>query len=237
MYVRTFAFATIFAGLFMFGGGTRCEDNRPIGERNEKETVPLPAPRTAGTMSLEEALSIRRSIRAYSDEPLSLRETSQLLWAAQGITSPRGFRTAPSAGALYPMELYLVVSEVEGLTPGVHHYDPHEHTLRRTKEGNFRRRLADAALGQSAIRNAPLNLVVTAVYERTARKYGDRAVRYVRMEAGHVGQNLYLQATALGLGTVTIGAFYDERVKEVLGIEEEPLYIMPIGNPKSTTQR
>jgi len=232
MPIRTSVVAVMLAGWFMFGGVTRCEDNRPIGGRNEKETVSLPAPRTMGTTSLEEALSKRRSIRAYSNEPLSLRETSQLLWAAQGVTSPRGFRTAPSAGALYPMELYLVVSEVEGLTPGIYHYDPHEHALRRTKEGDFRGRLADAALGQSAIRNAPLSLVVPAVYERTARKYGDRAVRYVRMEAGHIAQNLYLQATALGLGTVTIGAFYDERVQEALGIEEEPLYIMPIGRLK-----
>ena len=229
MHIRTFAVAALFAGLSIFGGVTRCEDDRPAAERNETVMVTLPAPRTAGTTSLEEALSTRRSIRAYSDESLSLRETSQLLWAAQGITSPRGFRTAPSAGALYPMELYLVVSEVEELAPGIYHYDPHEHTLRRTKEGDFRTRLADAALGQSAIRDAPLNLVVTAMYERTARKYGDRAVRYVRMEAGHVGQNVCLQAAALGLGTVTIGAFYDERVQEALGIEEEPLYIMPIG--------
>ncbi|MGQ9632309.1 MAG: SagB/ThcOx family dehydrogenase [bacterium] len=193
------------------------------------EPIKLPPPRVRGDISLEEALSRRRSVREYSSLPLSLGEVSQILWSAQGITSPQGFRTAPSAGATYPMEVYLIASRVDGLRPGVYRYSPRDHTLTMVAEGNLGRNLADAALGQFPISEAAANLVIAAIYERTTQRYRERGIRYVHMEAGHIAQNVYLQAEVLGLGTVCIGAFYDERVKALLGIEADPLYIMPIG--------
>ncbi len=198
-------------------------------EEQVGEEVELPEPRHDSEFSLERAISKRRSIRAYQDEPLTLSEVSQLLWAAQGITDPRGFRTAPSAGALYPIELYLVVGNVEGLEKGVYKYDPHRHKLLKVADGDRRAELAGAALGQRWVREGAIDLVITAVYGRTTWRYGDRGIRYVQMEAGHVAQNVHLQATCLGLGTVPVGAFYDDEVKEILGLEEDPLYIMPVG--------
>ena len=191
--------------------------------------VRLPRARSKGTMSVEEALSRRRSVRTFGRGALSLEGVSQILWAAQGITSERGFRTAPSAGALYPLEVYLVASQVEGLEAGLYRYKPSQHALEMLRAGDLRKDLARAALRQGAISDAAANLVITAVYERTARRYGARAERYVRIEVGHVGQNVYLQVEALELGTVAIGAFHDESVKRLLGVEEDPLYIMPIG--------
>lgn len=197
-----------------------------IGER-----LKLPEPRHTSNTSLEEALSQRRSIRTYSGENLTIEEVSQLLWAAQGITSPWGGRTAPSAGALYPLELYVVVGDVGGIDKGVYRYKPEEHELEKVKDGDIRAELADAALGQECIRDAAIDIVFTAVYERTTVKYKDRGFRYVHMEAGHAAQNVYLQAVALDLGTVVIGAFVDSEVKNVANIQEQedPIYIMPVG--------
>jgi SagB-type dehydrogenase family enzyme len=180
-------------------------------------------------MALEEALQGRRSTRAYSDIEVDLNAISQLLWAAQGITDPHGYRTAPSAGALYPLELYLVTQE------GVFHYLPQEHAIEVTKAGDFRGPLHDAALRQDAVLKAPLVIVITAVYERTQVKYGpERSPRYVHLEAGHAAQNVLLQAVALGLGAVPIGAFYDTEVQNVMSLPEDhqPLYLIPIGHPE-----
>ena len=188
--------------------------------------INLPAPSSAGKMSLEEALQSRRSIRRYSDQPLSEQEISQLLWAAQGVTSPQGYRTAPSAGALYPLELYAVTQS------GVYHYDPARHTLGFVQEGDARRKLYEAALKQDPVLKAPLVIVITAVYERTEIKYGEeRGPRYVHLEAGHAAQNLLLQAVTLGLGAVPIGAFYDDRVQGALDLPADhmPLYLIPVG--------
>ena len=191
----------------------------------------LPNPKYDSNVSIEEALLKRRSIREYTRNPLNLQEISQLLWAAQGITDPRGFRTAPSAGALYPLEVYVVVGDVETLVKGIYQYRPQEHNLKKVLQGDRREELSAAALGQESVGSAALNIVITAVYERTTEKYGERGFRYVHMEAGHLAQNVYLQATALDLGTVTIGAFFDEQVIEVLNLSEneQPLYIMPVG--------
>jgi len=201
----------------------------------ETPTISLPAPRLKGEMSLEEAILKRRSRRDFGDSPLTLGEISQILWAAQGITDKTGLRAAPSAGALYPLDLYLVVGKqgVAGLGEGVYHYLPQSHSLEPTLEGDVRQTLARLSAGQMFIAEAPLSLLVTAEYERTTKKYGDRGVRYVHMEAGHVGQNVYLQAEALGLGTVTIGAFQDEEISQALDLPSghRPLYVMPIGQP------
>jgi SagB-type dehydrogenase family enzyme len=196
-----------------------------------KTIIALPAPEFDGSTSVEQALLERRSVREYRDEPLSLPEIGQLLWAAQGITSPSGKRTAPSAGALYPLELYLVAGDVEGLQVGVYKYIPHDHALKEITTGDKRSDLTNAALKQESILKAPAVIVLSAVYERTRVKYGDRGDRYVHMEIGFAAQNIYLQAESLELGTVFIGAFYDESVKKILEIpeEEQPLGIMPLG--------
>ena len=209
-----------------------------VGEEVVKagNIVLLPLPRLKGNMSLEESIAYRRSIREYLDKPLTLNQLSQLLWAAQGLTELKwGFRASPSAGATYPLEIYVVVAEngVEGLEPGIYHYDPYTHTIRLTRKGDFVDELYEACLRQPWVKEAPVNIVIVAEYERTTRVYGERGIRYVHMEVGHVGQNIYLEATALGLGTVAIGAFYDNQVREILGLPPNyhPLYVMPVGVP------
>lgn len=192
----------------------------------------LPAPRYSSGVSVEETLLRRRSIREYSGEALSLEQVSQLLWAAQGVTEPRwGFRTAPSAGATYPLEVYLVVKRggVKGLEPGIYHYLPHSHELELIRKGDYSRKLMAACLDQEWVGAAAVNIVLTAVFERTTRHYGERGVRYVYMEVGHVGENIYLQCVSLGLGCVVVGAFYDEDVKRILGVDEAPMYVIPVG--------
>ncbi len=220
---------TTLLSLSIFHGPTELiekEEQQDMGER-----IKLPEPCNTGNTSVETALSQRRSIRAYSGDTLTIKEVSQLLWSAQGITSPWGGRTAPSAGALYPLELYLVVGDVEGFDKGVYLYRPEEHELEKVTDGDIRAELADAALGQECIRDAAIDIVFTAVYERTTRKYGERGIRYAHMEAGHAAQNVYLQVVSLGLGTVVIGAFNDSKVKNVMNVgeRENPLYIMPVG--------
>lgn len=193
--------------------------------------IKLPSPRYNSGVSIEQALLKRRSVRKYKAEPLTIAEVSQLLWSAQGITNPSGFRTAPSAGALYPLEVYLVVGEVKGLSQGIYKYLPRQHELLKIKDGDARRELAIAALGQSWVKDAAVDIVFAAVYERVTRKYGKRGIRYVHMEVGHAAENVYLQAVSLKLGTVVVGAFEDEKVKRILNMaeSEQPLYIMPIG--------
>ncbi|MEN2984635.1 MAG: SagB/ThcOx family dehydrogenase [Dictyoglomaceae bacterium] len=198
----------------------------------ETRIIKLPEPRYKGNISVEEALLRRRSIRSYKDEALSLKEISQILWSAQGITDKRtGFRTAPSAGALYPLEIYLVAGKVKDLEPGVYKYKPETHEIILVLKEDKRNDLYISALRQEWIKNAPIVVVISAVFERTTVKYGERGIRYVYMEAGHCSQNIYLQCVSLNLGTVAIGAFYDEEVKRVLNLQknESPLYLMPIG--------
>ena len=192
----------------------------------------LPAVATIGQRSLEEALFSRRSIRHFARLPITLSAISQLAWAATGATA-YGCRTIPSAGALYPLVVYVVAGNVEGLGAGVYRYHVAGHVLERTLSRDCRVSLCAAALGQDFIREAPASLVIAAAYTRTSEKYGSRGARYVLMEAGHAGQNVYLQAAALGLGTVAVGAFEDEQVQQVLRLSKEthPLYIMPAGSP------
>lgn len=199
-----------------------------------QQTIELPAPQLKGTGSLSAALQARRSVRSYSKEPLTLAEVAQLAWAAQGITSDQGYRTAPSAGALYPLELYLVASRVSGLAPGLYHYQPVQHALQQLGTDNLQLPLALAAYNQGALRRAAAVFVITGIKQRTARKYGKRAERYVYIEAGHAGQNLLLQATALGLGSVIIGAFSDGPVGSLLGLEEgeQPISLLVVGSAK-----
>lgn len=204
------------------------------GEKSDRVVIDLPEPRRSGEMAVEQALASRRSIRSFAQTPLRIAAVGQLLWAAQGINDSRGLRTAPSAGALYPLEIHLVAGTVTDLAPGVYRYEPAPHRLVRTEPGDRRAQVARAASGQAWIAEAPAVLVLTGVHARSARKYGDRAWRYVHMEVGHAAQNVYLQAVALGLGTTMVGAFQDEHVARALGLpaEERPLGLLPLGRPR-----
>lgn len=194
--------------------------------------IKLPKPQFRSETSIEEALLRRRSIRTYKKDPLQVSEISQLLWAAQGITSKDGeLRTAPSAGALYPIEIYVVCGNINSIPAGVFHYLPRDHSLDQVIAGNKLKSLDSAALSQGAIDRSAAVILITAEYSKTTEKYYGRGNRYVHMEAGHVAQNIYLQAISLKIGTVVIGAFTDSEVKKVLQIPqlEEPLYLMPLG--------
>jgi SagB-type dehydrogenase family enzyme len=196
------------------------------------DALPLPEPAYDGDVSVEAALRERRSVRDYAARPLTLAEVGQLLWAAQGITGDnQRYRTAPSAGALYPLELYVVAGDVRDLDPGVYRYRPAGHALEPIAGGDVRPALAGAALEQTWVEEGAVVLVVAGVYERTTQKYGERGRQYVHMEAGHAAQNVYLQAAALELGTVAVGAFRDDEVQRVVGLapDEVPLYLLPVG--------
>lgn len=218
-----------------------CEEKKEVAIVSPTPSPPgaisLPDPHLKGELPLEEAVLKRRSRREFEHSPLTLEQVSQTLWAAQGITEEGGLRAAPSAGALYPLDIYLVTGReaVEGLAEGVYHYLPQGHSLELVLEGDVRQSLARYSVEQMFIAEAPVSLVITGEYERTTQKYGDRGVRYVHMEAGHLAENVYLQVAALGLGTVTVGAFEDTRISRLLDLPSgyEPLYVMPIGHPKA----
>jgi len=210
----------VAAGEWTMGAGTAVPA-RP-------EVMKLSEPALVGTVSVEEAIAKRRSVRSFSDEALTMEQLSQLVWAAQGMTDKtRGLRAAPSAGALYPLEVYVVTKEA------VRKYLPAEHALRKVKDGDMRQGLSMAALNQESVAQAPAALVITAVYRRTAAKYEDRAERYVHIEAGAAAENVFLQAAAMGLGSVAVGAFVDTQVQRVIGCEgnENPLLVIPVGKP------
>ena len=193
--------------------------------------VKLPEPDAAGRSHIEELIAKRRSIRKYADRELSEPVISRFLWAAQGISSKEGFRTSPSAGALYPLEIHVIAGKGSGLEPGIYRYIPEEHTLIQEIAGDVREILSKAALSQPMIKNAHASIVISAVYPRITGKYGKRGIRYTHMEAGHSAQNVCLLGVELGIGTCSIGAFEDEEVKKVLKLsaDEEPLYILPLG--------
>ncbi|MEF8775307.1 MAG: SagB/ThcOx family dehydrogenase [Haloarculaceae archaeon] len=213
-----------------------------VGTRDDEiaweagDVVALPTPRDGDDVSVEGAIADRRSRREYADAPLELSELGQLCWAAQGITDQgTDARAAPSAGALYPLELYVVVGEpgVTGLKSGVYRYRPATHDLARGENDVSQSDLKEAAVDQDHVEDAPVDLVIAAVDTRTTGTYGQRGrSRYVPMEAGHASENVYLQAEALGLATVTVGAFADDRVLDVLGADpdQRPLYILPVGH-------
>jgi SagB-type dehydrogenase family enzyme len=237
-YIRPgFIIAAVFAlvlvsgcaGIQILPGG----DSTPAPSETPEGAVALPEPSFKGNISVEEALKERRSVRVYAEVPLALTDLGQVLWAAQGVTDERGHRTAPSAGPLYPLEVYVVAGDVAGLEPGVYHYRPGEHLLIQTAGGDQRAALQAAAVDQAPVGSAPATVVIAAVPDRTTGDFGDRGMRYVFMEAGHAAENVFLQAQAINLGTVTIGSFDDGEVREVLGLPENttPLYLMPVGRP------
>ncbi len=199
----------------------------------DAERISLPDPHGYQGLSLEETVETRRSVRDYSDEPLSREELSRLLHAAQGITEHRwGLRAAPSAGALYPIEVYAVVHDVTGLEPGVYHYAVEEHGLELLQAGDFRAAMVRAGVGQAFLGQAGVCFVLSAIFQRTRWKYRERTYRYVLLEAGHIGQNLYLAATSMGLGDCAVGAFLDDDLNDLLGLdgkEEAALYVITVG--------
>jgi len=220
---------------------SRTVGNNDTLTRTEESQVVyiLPMAKTDGDMSVERALANRRSRRNFQDEAITVEQLSQILWAAYGITLPRpdvpnlrgGLRTTPSAGATFPLEIYVVIGNVEGIEPGVYRYISEEHKIVRVVDGDVRAALSDAALGQRSVRDAPATVVHAGVFERITGIYGERGIMYTHIEVGHSAQNVYLQAEALGLGTVAVGAFTDSQVAEILNLpeNEEPLYLMPIG--------
>jgi SagB-type dehydrogenase family enzyme len=203
---------------------------------NPLSRIELPPPLQAEGKGIWSTLRERESIRDYEQESLSLEKVSQLLWASQGITRERGewqFRTSPSAGALYPIETYLAVNRVEELTAGLYHYEVRHHRLAFLREEPLiGAALTRAALGQMMFQKASVILIWTAVVSRSVRKYGERAYRYIYMDAGHVAQNLYLAATALDLASCAVGAFFDDEVNKVLdldGRDETAIYMATVG--------
>jgi SagB-type dehydrogenase family enzyme len=225
----------VMAGCMIIAG---CSARTPANGDHERtgillpgDRIPLPAPELNGTVSVEEAIRNRRSIREYAATPLDISEIAQLLWAAQGLTDPSGLRAAPSAGALYPLEISVACRNVTGLPDGVYRYLPESHALEMVPGLEIREGLYFSAPGQPSIRDAAAVIIIAADYNRTTSKYGERGIRYVHMEAGHAAENLYLQAYTLGIGTVAIGAFDDNRVRSETGLPPEylPLYLMPVG--------
>jgi SagB-type dehydrogenase family enzyme len=205
--------------------------------RNAHALISLPRPSSDGKVSLEKVIKERRTIRDFRERNLSLNHLSQLLWAGQGITEPTiGRRAAPSGGALYPLDIYVLIGEngVEKIEAGVYHYLPKEHSISPISKGDRRKEIASASLGQRWMAKAPVIIIITAEYRRITGKYGERGVRYALIEVGHVGQNLFLQAEALGLGAGIVGAFDDLEVSKVAGLppKHEPLLIVPVGYKK-----
>lgn len=229
---KAFVTFTVVCGIIILAAmSSPIMSNESIGGGNSMDTIKLPEPDYDSKTSVEKALLERRSVRGYKKESLTLVEVSQLLWAAQGITNRRGFRTAPSAGALYPLEVYIVVGDVNDLPEGIYQYKPHKHELLKIADGDKISDLCTAALGQGCIKQCAAAIVFSAVYERTTKKYGERGIKYVHMEVGHAAQNVHLQVVSLNLGTVVVGAFNDNEVKRIMNMtdKEQPLCIMPIG--------
>lgn len=234
--VSTRGFMVMVAAACMIAAGCLAPapssaDQEKIGTVSRDGLISLPEPAMNGTVSVEEALRNRRSVREYAIAPLEISDISQVLWAAQGVTGPSGLRAAPSAGALYPLEIYVTCGNVTGLPEGVYRYLPESHALEMVLGRDVREELHRSSLYQPPVRDAAAVIIIAADYNRTTSRYGERGIRYVSMEAGHVSENIYLQAYTLGIGTVAIGAFDDRGVQSVLGMPpiHTPLYLMPIG--------
>lgn len=216
--------------------GDRAKPKQPPKYKTypDSDKIELPKPEHAG-ITVEQAIKQRRSVRNYSKKSVTKEQLSQLLFAAQGITArvyDRPFRAAPSAGALYPFEIYVIANNVQGLPQGIYHYSVLDHNLELVKSGDFRRQITDAGLGQQMLGDAGVTFVLSAIFDRVCYKYGQRGYRYVYIEAGHISQNIYLQAASLGLGSVCVGAFSDEKVNKLIdvdGVKEAVIYLHPVG--------
>lgn len=207
-------------------------------EYPDSKKIALRAPESVGRMSFDEVMRNRRSIRSFSQKSMNKEQLGYLLWASTGIHREQGgyeFRTVPSAGALYPIETYLVVNNVEDLVKGVYHYSVKMHLLEELKLGDFREEVTLAALGQNMCMEAAVVFVWTAIFFRSKWKYKQRAYRYIYLDAGHIAQNLALSATSIGLGSCQIGALYDDELNQILnvdGSEESAIYMSVVGYPR-----
>ena len=218
-------FLIISLTIAFFGGQTMAQSDTPM-------TIKLPDPVKQSEVSLEECLAARRSVREYGDRPLTIDEVSQLLWAAQGITADWGARTAPSAGGLFPIRVFVAVRDVDGIDPGSWEYLPREHSIRFVKSGDIADDLCAAALDQECVAHGQIVLIISAIPSITEAKYGDRSMRYIDTEVGAVCENIYLQCESLDLATVSVGAFYDAEIAEIIGTDNSVRLIMPVGpNP------
>lgn len=234
-----FLFILIGVYIFFFQPSEVTSDLNPVicsSDSGQSEII-LPPPKKSSTFPIEQAIEQRRSERSFSNEQLTLAEVSQLLWAGQGITnSTYGFRSAPSAGALYPIELYLVPNRVKGAGCGIYHYVPKDHKLVLVKEGNFSAEMEKASYGQTYVGEAAAVIIFTSIPARTSIKYGeDGAERFINIEAGHISQNVLLQAVALDLGAAPIGGFSQDFVDSILGIDgykEKSVYMTIVGKKK-----
>ena len=220
----------------VIGDLLRSKPKKPPQYKNYTDTtaMELPEPEYRG-MPLEEAIEKRRSVRNYSKNPLTMPQLSQLLFSAQGTTGKTygtPLRTAPSAGALYPFEIYVIANNVESLDQGIYHYGILNHTLELVQDGDFRKEITSAGLKQEMLGDSDAVFVLSAIFDRTRHKYGERGFRYVYMEAGHISQNIYLQAVSLGLGSVSVGAFLDDKVNRLIGVDgqkEAAVYLHAVG--------
>lgn len=201
--------------------------------------IGLPEPNLEGRLALERAIERRRSVRDFQDRPITEAELGQLLWAAQGVSHPDGLRTVPSAGALYPLELYAITRGCGSLHAGIYHYVPQRHGLERVAEGDFRAGFAAAALDQEWTADSAVIFIIAAAYRRTMSKYGARGRRYVAIEAGHAAQSIYLQAVSLGLCATQVGAFRDDAIARLvrLPVDQEPVTSVVVGRPQVTIDR
>lgn len=221
------AFADTFGALVDWGG----QPDRVKTYLGAPRTQ-LPAVTEPPDLAVASAIGQRRTLRDYADRPLTLAELSWLLSAASGMSGDGGLRTAPSAGAQYPIETYIAISRVDGLEPGIYHYVPHHHALDLVRGGSFGGDLMLAALGQEFVRQAPVVVVLSAIFQRVRWRYRERGYRFALIEAGHIGQNLYLAAEAAGLGTCAVGSFVDDALNGLLGldgVDEAALMVLPVG--------
>lgn len=231
---RRYVFAAFLSCASVLIAVTGSFTGKGIAMELESDIIKLPPPRQDSEVSVERALRERRSIREFGDAPITLEQLSQLLWAAQGTTSRQGFRTAPSAGALYPLELYVLAGNVDGLPAGLFRYRPRDHSLLSVASDDRRKKMQRAALGQEWVGHNAVLIVFCSVDSRTTAKYGRRGVRYIHIEVGHAAQNIMLQVQALGLGSAVVGAFDDDSVAKILELpeNERPLYLLPVGTPR-----
>ncbi len=233
-----FMYFTLFVTIFLHGISCNSQ-TKDEGNQMKSESIQLPSPVLKGDFTLEEVLYKRRSIRSYSGSQMSLQHLSQILWSAYGVTEPKdrpphirgGFKTAPSAGARYPLEVYVIVGNVEGIRAGIYRYLPENHSIVLLIEGDFRVQARVAARNQMMVEQAPVTVVYTADFERTTSRYGERGKNYVYVDLGHSAQNVYLQAEALGMHSCAIGAFVDEDINKVMQLppNETVIYMMPVG--------
>lgn len=228
------SFNTILLCLFLLLVSFDLNTQQNTDSKGTSLMIKLPKPGHNSKTSVERSIKNRRSIRSYKNGMLSLKKVSQILWAAQGITDNNKYRSAPSAGALYPIEIYVIIRNVKNVPKGVYKYRPNDHCLCLQLPKDNQKKIFKASNYQECIDQAQIILIFAVVYDRVTVKYGKRGIRYTHMEVGHSAQNVYLQCESLGLGTVTIGAFFDDQIKEAINAEnnEDILYLMPVGRLK-----